>query len=225
MPARTFPNLGLQGDFDPGENGWDDEMTLNLLKLSVLTQGAVISKVAAEPGAPTAGDRHILDETHATHPNEVIVFDGPVGEEVWVYIVPDEGWLIYNQAANYYEKFDGAVWAELATGGGSGPTYSTVQEEIANYTVDPGDVGKYIRLTAVGTKNVTVDPEATTALPANGEWHFRNVGAGDATIVAGVGVTILPPNGGTLVVPQGGTVTLKRANADEFDLFGQVVAA
>lgn len=120
MAARDLPNLGLKAGYDPGENGWGDDMTLNLLKLSILTQGTAIDKVAAEPGGPTAGDVYILDETHATHPNEVIVFDGPVGEEAWVYITPSEGWLIFNQAADYYEKFDGAVWAELATGGGGG---------------------------------------------------------------------------------------------------------
>lgn len=120
MAARDLPNLGLKAGYDPGENGWGDNMTLNLLKLSILTQGVAINKVAAEPGTPAAGDVYILDETHATHPNEVIVFDGPVGSEAWVYIVPSEGWLIFNQTANYYEKFDGTVWAELATGGGGG---------------------------------------------------------------------------------------------------------
>lgn len=120
MPARDLPNLGLKAGYDPGEDGWGNDMTLNLLKLSVLTQGTVLSKVAAEPGSPTAGDIHILDETHATHPNEVIVYDGPAGGESWVYIAPVEGWLLFNQAADYYEKFDGAIWAELATGGGGG---------------------------------------------------------------------------------------------------------
>lgn len=102
---------------------------------------------------------------------------------------------------------------------------STVQTEAADYTVAPEDAGNYIRLTNGGTKDVTVDPEATTALPDNGEWHFRNVGAGDATFVEGSGVTITPPNGGTLVVPQDGTVTLKRVAADTFELLGQTVAA
>lgn len=107
----------------------------------------------------------------------------------------------------------------------AGVVFSEVQEEAANYTVAPGDVGNYIRLTNGATKTVTVDPESTTALPADGEWHFRNVGAGDATVTAGSGVTINPPNGGTLVVPSGGTVTLKRAAEDVFDLLGQTVAA
>lgn len=118
MPAREFPNLGLMGGFDPHENGWDDEMNLNLLKMSVLTQGTVIDKVAAEPGVVTAGAVYLLDETNATNPNAIAVYDGPTGEEAWVYFIPEDGWLLFNQAEGYYEKFDGTIWAELETGGG-----------------------------------------------------------------------------------------------------------
>src|SRR3546814_772360 len=71
------------------------------------------------------------------------------------------------------------------------------------------DVGKYQRWTNASAKALTVRPDSTEALPANGEWHIRNVGAADLTIVEGSGVTINEPNGGTLVVPAGGTVTLK----------------
>lgn len=102
---------------------------------------------------------------------------------------------------------------------------SKVQTEAGNYTIDPADMGNYIRLTGAGTKTVSIDLESTTALPANGEWHFRNVGAGNATIDPDVGVTVNPPADGTLVIPQGGTITLKRVAADEFDLLGQTVAA
>ncbi len=88
-----------------------------------------------------------------------------------------------------------------------------------------GDVGKYSRLTATSAKTITVQPDATEAMPDNAEIHVRNVGAGTATIAAGAGVTINAPAGGTLVVPVGGTVTLKRAAADVWDLIGVTEAA
>lgn len=221
MAARDLPNLALKGFFDLGEDGWDDEMSLNLLKLSVLVQATALDKVAAEPGAPTDGDVYILDETHATHPNEVAIRD----DGAWVYVEPFEGWLIFNQAEDYYEKFDGAVWAELETGGGDPVGPPEVISEAGDYDVLAADQGKYIRMTGGSAKDINVRPEATEALPANGEWHFRNTNAGDVTIVEGSGVTVNPPNGGTLVVPVGGTVTLKRVAEDEFDLLGQTVAA
>lgn len=114
MPSRTLPNLGLKAFYDLGEDGWKAEQDLGLLKLSVLTQGGVISKVAATPGAPTEGDVHIFDETHPTNANDVAIYD----DATWKYVTPNEGWLLYNRTENYFEIFDGTTWAELATGGG-----------------------------------------------------------------------------------------------------------
>ncbi|MDR7062007.1 MULTISPECIES: DUF2793 domain-containing protein [unclassified Sphingopyxis] len=217
---RTLPNLGLTAFFALGEDGWDDEMSLNMLRLSVLAQGRALDKVAAEPGGAGNGDVYILNETHATHANQIAIRD----DGAWVYVTPLSGWLLYNEAGEYYEKFSGASWNELVTGG-SGGGNSVVQTEVADYTVAPGDDNHFVRLTAAAAKTISIDLNATTALPANGEWHFRNVGAGDATFDPDVGVTVNVPAGGTLVVPQGGTVTLKRAAADVFDLIGQTVPA
>lgn len=116
MPAKEFPNLGLKAGYTPGENGWAADMTLNMLKLSVLTQGTVVSKVSEEPASPTDGDVHILDELHPTQANKVIVRD----EGAWLYITPDEGWLLYDKAGDVFLKFDGTEWDQLATAGGGG---------------------------------------------------------------------------------------------------------
>lgn len=225
MPARNLPNLALTGGFLPGESGWGDAMSLNLLALSVLVQGNVIDKVVALPGSPTVGDVYILDETATTHANTVAVYDGAALDEEWSYFVPKEGWLLFNKAEDYYEKFDGAVWAELETGGGGGGGVSVVTV-VAGATTNLLDtqMGQYLRFTSNSAKSLTVQAEATLPLPVNGEWNIRNAGASDLTIVADTGVTISAPNGGTLVVPTGGTVTLKRAAANVFDLLGQTVA-
>lgn len=220
MPSRALPNLGLRAFYDLGEDGWDDEVSLNFLKLSILSQAGAISKVSATPGAPTDGDVHIFDETHPTQANVVAVYD----VDTWKYFTPLEGWLVYNRAMNYFELFSGTTWAEFAAGGGSSlPEVRTVAT--ATDDLDPADSGHYQRWTDASAKTLTVQPEATTAQPANGEWHIRNVGANNLTIVAGSGVTITPPAGGTLVIAPGGTVTLKRVAEDAFDLMGQVVAA
>jgi hypothetical protein len=158
MPERTFPNVGLKGGYLENEDGWGDSMNLNLLALSVLTQGTALDKVAATPGSPAAGDIYIFDETHATHANAVAVFEGPVGEEVWSYIDPQPGWLLYNQAEDYYEKFDGTVWAELATGGGG-----------AAFPDFTGHAGEYLRV------NATED-DVEWAAPSGGSvwaWHLE----------------------------------------------------
>lgn len=225
MPSRPLPNLLLESFFDLGEDNWKDANDLNMLKLSVLAQAGVSEKLAVEPGAPAAGLVILLDETNATHPNAVAVFD----DGAWVYFSPNEGWLVYNRSANYYEFFDGAVWAELETGGGgggSGGGVSTVAVVAGTaYDLLAADASKYLVFTAATAKTVTVRPNATEALPADGEWHIRNRGASNLTLVAGVGVTLNVPTGGNLIVPTGGTVTLKRTAADVFDVMGVTQSA
>lgn len=93
------------------------------------------------------------------------------------------------------------------------------------YDVVAADNGMYMRFTNAAAKTVNVRPESFAALPANGEWHIRNVGAANLTITPDSGVTINAPAGGTLVVPERGTVTLKRVAVNEFDLLGQTVPA
>lgn len=114
-----------------------------------------------------------------------------------------------------------AIAAEAAAGMGA----AVITESGTAADLDPADAGKYQRWTNASAKTLTVRDEADVALPDDGEWHIRNAGTADLTLVEDTAVTINPPNGGTLIVPQGGTVTLKRVAEDEFDLLGQTVAA
>lgn len=77
-----------------------------------------------------------------------------------------------------------------------------------------------MRFTASSAKTCTFRPNSVEALPANGEWHLRNAGAGNLTLTPGSGVTLNAPYSGTLVVPPQGTVTVKRVAADLFDVMG-----
>ena len=160
MPARDFPNLGLKGGYEDHEGGWADDMNSNLLKLSALAQGTVLSKVNATPGSPVTGQVYLFSGTHPTQANKIAIYEGATGEEAWTYVTPQEGWLVYNQDENYYEKFDGAAWAELATGGGGG----------GGDLADLGDVDV-----------VTTPPEDGQALvydDATGKWKPGNVASG-----------------------------------------------
>lgn len=224
MAARTLPNIGLEGGYDERESGWAEGMTANLLMLAVLVQSGVIDKVSATPGSPDPGDIYLFDDTHPTEANAVAVFEGDTGDETWTFYEPLEGWLVYNRAEGYYEKFDGTAWAELETGGG---TSLSVVTEISgsSHLLLASDAGLYLRFTNSGSKSLTVQPDATEPMPSNGEWHIRNAGATDLILVEGSGVTLHPPAGGTLSIPEGGTITLKRVATDEFDILGQTVSA
>lgn len=100
---------------------------------------------------------------------------------------------------------------------------SVVETKTANYTMAAGDVRKYIRIGASSALTITVQTQATQALPVNGEWHFRAIG--DVSFSAASGVTINAPFGGTPAMKAGMAVTLKRVAENVFDLLGQTVAA
>jgi len=167
MPARTLPNLGLKAGYDLGENGWGDDMTLNMLKLSVLSQGSVISTVSATPGSPTEGDTHIFDETHATQPNKVAVYD----DAAWVYVTPLEGWLIYDRAANGLRYFNGTVWGPF-TGGGALPVGGTVGQILTKNSSTDGDADWADAPSGGGGGGV---PSGTSfpGTPATGDLFYR----------------------------------------------------
>jgi len=152
MASREMPGLGLNSDWDLGENGWKDGMDENLLKLSVLVQGNVLDIVAEEPVGPSEGDRYILDESHEYYPNNVIVYD----EGIWHYFEPESGWLIFNNATDTFFEFgaSGMVWSELQTGGG-GPGLPV-----------GGTTGQVL------TKQSGADGDADWQAPPTGVWEL-----------------------------------------------------
>ena len=83
--------------------------------------------------------------------------------------------------------------------------------------------GTYNYFSNASAVTLTVQPHATAAIPENAEYQIEARGAGGLTIVAGSGVTIIPPKGGSLVLAQGDFVKIKRTNLDEFKLIGTTV--
>lgn len=112
---------------------------------------------------------------------------------------------------------------DLAAGAGNTTLVVTLTGTAIN--LEAVQNSQYLRFTNVSPKSLTVRPESTEPMPDNAEWHIRNAGAGDLTIIEGAGVDIVVPNGGSLVIPEGGTATLKRVAEDAYDLLGQTVAA
>lgn len=83
--------------------------------------------------------------------------------------------------------------------------------------------GTYNYFSNASAVTLTVQLNATAAIPANAEYEIEARGAGGLTIVAGSGVTIIPPKGGSLILSQGDFVKIKRTNLDEFKLIGTTV--
>lgn len=235
MPQGYITDLNAAGTLTGNEL-----LEIAQLSATVVITGTTISAQASDNSFNDSAAQFIAEGFAVADRVNVIGFTGNVVNNILVGVITAltagkmtiggaDGDVIVDDAAG--ESVTITKWvsrrataqdiADLAAPAAGG--FSVIQTEATDYTVDPGDVGNYIRLTDATAKTVSVDLEATTALPDDGEWHFRNAGAGDATFDPDVGVTINVPAGGTLVLEEGMTVTLKRVAADEFDLLGQTV--
>ena len=82
----------------------------------------------------------------------------------------------------------------------------------------------YLAFTNTGEKTCTVLPQTTVAWGDAAEIVLRNAAtAGNLTIVAGSGVTIVPPADGSLVLAPNMTAMLYRVSEDVWHLFGRVL--
>lgn len=109
-----------------------------------------------------------------------------------------------------------------------GTTNSRVFEQ-SSTTYNLADLinGTYNYFSNASVVTLTVQLNATAAIPANAEYQIEARGAGGLTIVAGTDgvdtVNIIPPKGGSLVLAQGDFVKIKRTGVDEFKLIGTTV--
>lgn len=209
MPARTLANMGLKSFFDLGEDGWNDENDLNMLQLSVLAQATAISKVSTTPGVPTADDIHIFDETHPTNANAVAIYDNDTGGPTWKYFTPQTGWLVWNQAASYFEIFDGTVWSQykptaydLKVSFEATPTAGQIVGRVrvprqvilpANLTGSFGGIGT--NPTAAFPVDIQDDGVSigTISVSTGGAFTFTTAGGTAKTLAAGSEITFVAP--------------------------------
>lgn len=211
MTMKTEPFLEGKYGWSFGESNWNGGVDENFLKFSYMLNANVDGFVSSLPGSPINGTAYFLS-TDSTINARV---DG-----AWYKFPIPVGFVVREVGTGDKFEWDGSVMNPVAVVG----AYTLKTDTTTNYNVLADDKGKYIRLTNAATKTVTFRPETTEALPQGGVWNFRNVGAGDATLVAGSGVTLTANAGGTLVFIQDATVSVVRVAEDEFDVIGQTVA-
>jgi hypothetical protein len=110
MASRTLPNLGLKAFFALGEDGWNDEVDSNFLKLSVLTQGGITGIVTTKPVSPSQGDVYLMSAAASSNPNAIAVYD----DVQWKHFVPNSGWTVYNRADDSFVTWTGSEWKAMS---------------------------------------------------------------------------------------------------------------
>lgn len=176
MPQTALQNLGINYNYDPGDDGWAAGMDQNLLLLDAWTLPNVISQLNAQPGTPSAGDRYIIGTapTGAAwtgNANALAAWDAQ--NTVWVIKPPRVGWKVFDQALGVERLWDGTRWQAIGQ----------AIAQAANITISGLHQGATIELdTSAAARDVTIPQETTDALP-NGFafWVINNSGTNNVT--------------------------------------------
>ena len=114
MSQTALTNLGVNYEWEEGDDGWKNGMDLNLLMLDTFGQAVVVSTVNADPWAstsnPAPGKMYIVGDsaTGATAPwntasaatiaKKLAIATGDnCGISRWHLITPKEGWTVFDQ--------------------------------------------------------------------------------------------------------------------------------
>lgn len=223
----TTPNINLPL-METGQA--QKELDFNELAVicDILIGGVLDRDLTAPPGGESEGDAYIVNATAtgtwAGHEDDIAYYFGGV----YKFLPPEviTGTILWILDEAVFVKWEpGSPGSYEIQQVGVNVPAAVQTESGTSYSMLGADSTKYLRFTNAAAKTFNVQDEVDEALPTDGEWHIRNVGVADLTIVEDTAVTVNPPSGGTLVLGQGMTATLKRVAEDEFDLFGQTVAA
>lgn len=232
MSSKRITDLEASGTLTGAEM-----VEVSRLSNTIRITGTTISALASDNSFNDSGNGFLTAGFAVADRVNVVGFTGSAANNILVGTITDltagkmtiggiDGDVIVDDAAG--ESVTISKWvsrrttaAEIAATGLA--AVLTISD--ASVNLEAANANRYHRFTNTSAKTLTVRPNSTHALPANGEWHIRNAATSNLTLVAGSGVTLNPPSGGTLVIPNGGTVTLKRVNTDVFDILGQTVAA
>ena len=83
---------------------------------------------------------------------------------------------------------------------------------------------KYVHTSNAAAKSYTIPPNSSVAFPLGSVIHLFNSGAGNLTVIAGSGVTIIKKPTQTLEMIQGGAASLTKISADTWHMVGGMEA-
>jgi len=135
MPQTGLANLGINFEHTLGIDDWKNSYDSNWVIIDTLGGQAYVIDftVTAEPGGPSVGDAYILGATQTgvnwgsdtgAVPDSIALFTslpGQVDGSPWLYLVPREGWRVYDRTNNVEFFFDGTNWMQRG-----GPQWTSI---------------------------------------------------------------------------------------------------
>jgi hypothetical protein len=188
-PRRGFMINAVTGD------AHDIAFRALLRGIDAMLLGAVINfTTSAPPGSPANGDAYIVKATGtgawAGHDNAIAIWttDNP-GGSAWEFYAPTAGMLVWNVGTLSFYAYDGSAWGVLS----AGALPVTVNARVASYTAALGDANNIVTMNVAGANSFTVPPHSVVAFGVGVALTVTQLGAGQTTLVAGAGVTLLTP--------------------------------
>ena len=240
MPSQALTNLGLNFNWNLGEDGWKTGFDINQILLDWLAQpytNVAFKSVSAQPGSPSDGDAYVLGVSPtgadwATQmgaiENDLIIYNaaapdvGTTGSKQasngWIKVTPLDGWIIYDRTTDSWYQYNGTVW--------STPGKIPVQVLTASSTNLGLIHGQALMLcTLAGDQTVVIQDDVDFNHPVGTTMTFYKSGTGTFTVAEDAANTIRLPSGhtGDYVTTQYGTVEVYKEAADSWVLISKSV--
>ena len=221
MPERIMPGLGLRAFYDPGQQNWGANVSEDLRLLSAMVQARAISRATTLPVTGIAGDIYLVPAGAPTDANAVAIWDGAVGAEAWVFIIPQTRWQVWIADEVRHVRFDGAAWADVPRAG----IVPLRNLAVTAYGLVLADTGAIIETTGASVVTITIPAQATVPFEIGTLINVTQVGAGVATITAAPGVALNGVAGGsTTLSAQWAGAALYKSGADAWIVQGAIGA-
>ena len=164
MPQTPLNNLGINYDYDSGDDGWKAGVDNNFVLLDAVGLATVINELNAPPGGPTLSDAYIIGTapTGAWTGNARGIAVWNASAAAWAIAAPPvEGWKVYDRTLRKFRVFDGVEWQ--------------VRDDVvllaANVTIDRTHYNATIELdTTAAARDVTIPTDVSDNLPIG--FHF-----------------------------------------------------
>jgi hypothetical protein len=128
---------------------------------------------------------------------------------------PAAGLTIFNTTVNDLEVYNGSVWVN------DGATVIT-NRQATSFTLALTDRGKLVETNVGAANTITVPPNSSITFPIGTKIDIAQYGAGQTTIVPGIGVTVRSAGGALKLSAQYSGATIVKIGTDEWYLFGDI---
>lgn len=222
MAERILPGLGLRGFYDAGQRNWGTPLSEDLRRLSALVQPRATSRTTALPATGAAGQIMIVPAGAAQNANALALWDQIAGVPAWVFLPPQNGWLVWVADEARFVRFTGSGWIDE-------PPYGTARLRTLTataHTLQAIDAGSIIETTGSSGVTITIPPDASVAFPIGTMINVSQVGGGTARVVAAPNVSLNGVvAGGVDLASQWSGAALTKRGADAWVIQGALAGA